>query len=282
MTEPPSPDARTQDELALVRAARAGDRVALESLLAREAPRVMRFALRLCPHATDAEDVLQETLLAAARGIGALEHEAALTSWLYTIARSHCVKRARRRRDAPRALEPLEAAEGEAAPSTDAPDESLGNRRLGRALEEAIAGLEPIARDVILLRDVEGLSAPETADVLGIGLEAVKSRLHRARAQLRVSLEPIVSPAEPTVPSDPACPDIVDVLSRHLEGEIGKDACAAMEQHIETCTSCSHACASLRSTLALCHASHDAPLDAAARERVRRVLHRVVQRVIQR
>ena len=274
----PPPSSHAEPDLALVRAAREGDRAALDRLIAAEAPRVMRFALKLCRDATDAEDVLQDTLLTVARDVSTLRDERALTSWLYTVARSFCTKRARRARLSPLA----DGAPDEAPHASDAtpegPDDTLSRRRLGRALEDALEALEPSAREVVVLRDVEGLSAAETADALGIGVDAVKSRLHRARVVLRARLTPLVAPPEPTVPSDPACPDIVAVLSRHLEGDVGREACEAMEAHVATCTSCSRACDSLRGTLALCRASRDEGLDPDAAARVRRVLERVARR----
>jgi hypothetical protein len=88
-------------EAGLLDAARAGDAQALETLLEQHEPRLYRFARRLCRSPADAEDVLQESLLAAARGIGGFRGASSLSTWLYTIARSHCIKKHRRRRSAP-------------------------------------------------------------------------------------------------------------------------------------------------------------------------------------
>jgi RNA polymerase sigma-70 factor (ECF subfamily) len=164
-----------------------------------------------------------------------------------------------------------------AAVAVDAsPDAELARRELGVALEAAIDALDPSMREVIVLRDVEGLSASEVARVVGTSAEAVKSRLHRARAALRARLEPHLGRGVPTVPSDPACPDIVDVLSRHLEGDASSDACAAMEAHLERCASCSAACGSLRRAVALCAMGRQAGLSDADARRVRGIVERVV------
>ena len=106
---------------------------------------------------------------------------------------------------------------------------------------------------MLILRDVEGLTAPEVASVLSIGVDAVKSRLHRARLAVRERLAPLLVPSEP--PGQAGCPDLVPVLSQYLEGDIGADQCAAMEKHVAGCARCQARCDSLRSTLALCRRS---------------------------
>jgi RNA polymerase sigma-70 factor (ECF subfamily) len=236
----------------------------------------MRFAMKMCRNDADAEDVLQDTLLAAARGIRGLHGGAAVSTWLYTVARSYCIKKRRGSKNATEAAVPIDAPESAAlAAQGGRPDEAASQREIGAAVERAIAELDDTSREVIVLRDVEGLSAAETAEVLGASVEAVKSRLHRARSELRARLAAYAPELVPTTPSDPACPDIVDVLSRHLEGDVGADACAAMEAHVATCTSCSAACESLRHALSLCGASGKT-LSRDAAMRVRRVVRNVV------
>jgi RNA polymerase sigma-70 factor (ECF subfamily) len=93
------------------------------------------------------------------------------------------------------------------------------------------------------------------AEVVGIGVQAVKSRLHRARLLVRAQLEPLLGlPVEP-VPAEGTCPDVIALFSRHLEGEISAGVCAEMEQHMRQCARCRNACDSLGRTLALCHAA---------------------------
>ena len=267
-----------RSDAALLDALRIGDDGALTALLARHAPVVMRFAMRMCRDVPDAEDVLQKTLIAAARGLRDVRAGAAVSTWLYAVARSFCIKKRRRRKHGPAVLVALDALESEAIASPVAsPDAAASRHELGAALERAIRGLDDASREVLVLRDVEGLSAAEAAEVLGTSVDAVKSRLHRARAAVRAELDPVIG-AEPHVPSDPACPDIVGVLSRHLEGDIGPDACAAMEQHVATCTSCSNACGSLRSAVELCRSSGRSELTPSAAVRVREIVERVVRR----
>jgi RNA polymerase sigma-70 factor (ECF subfamily) len=263
----------------LVRAAREGDRAALETLLERHEPRVFRFAARLCRDREDAKDVLQETLLAMARTIGDFRGASSLSTWLFTIARSFCIKKRRRSRFAPAAEQSLEAlAPSErdrlADPSRGA-YEQLAARRAAAALDAAIAALAPGHREVLLLRDVEGLKAKEVADVLGISVEAVKSRLHRARAALRESVAPVLGfSAEP---GRPGCPEIASLFSKHLEGDLSRERCARMEKHLEGCGRCRGACESLKRTLALCREAPGPALPDEIKGSVRAALRRFLE-----
>ena len=154
------------------------------------------------------------------------------------------------------------------------PDDVAAGRQLAAALDHAIAALEPAAREVLVLRDVEGLTAPEVAEVLGVSVAAVKSRLHRARAEVRARLEPHLTPAEPAMAAagTSTCPDIVALFSRYLEEEIGRDECAVMQRHVATCKQCSGACDSLKRVLALCHAEPRGDVPPAVRDLVRKAL----------
>jgi RNA polymerase sigma-70 factor (ECF subfamily) len=175
---------------ALLNAIRAGDDDALASLLARCAPQIYRFGVKMCRDTEDARDVLQETLLTAARRLREFRGESSLSTWLYAVARSFCVKMRRGSKGAAaRETVPLEHAEAAhtAAPGRG-PDDAAADRELRSKLERAIAALDPASREVLVLRDVEGLTAPEVAEVLGVSVDAVKSRLHRARADVRAAL----------------------------------------------------------------------------------------------
>jgi RNA polymerase sigma-70 factor (ECF subfamily) len=252
MTEP------TDDEL--LAAARAGDAPALETLLERHQGQVYRFGMKMCRDPEDAKDVLQDTLLAMARSVRDFRGASSISTWLYTIARSFCIKKRRKSKFAPaqeRSLDTELAAEAtELEDPSKTPDEQLAGKQIERALERAIETLDPTYREVLLLRDVEGLTAPEVAEILGIGVQAVKSRLHRARLSVRGHVAPMLG-VKPHVPAGaPAtCPDVLSLLSQHLEGEISADVCARMERHLDQCEYCRSACDSLKETLALCRAS---------------------------
>jgi RNA polymerase sigma-70 factor (ECF subfamily) len=258
------------DEVAdrdLLEAVRAGDAEALETLLVRYQPRIYRFSMKMCRHPEDARDVVQDTLLAVARGVRSFKGASSLSTWLYTIARSFCIKHRRRSKFAPPAELSLETdvaeeALGQAAPGPGL-DEVMESRRIETAVERAIAGLAPTYREVLVLRDVEGLTAGEVAEVTGLSVDAVKSRLHRARSDLRRRLAPALGAAPPAAPGTEPCPDIVRLFSRHLEGEIGADVCAEMERHLAACPRCRTACDSLKRTLSLCQAM---PVPAVPRD----------------
>ncbi len=242
----------------LLERARKGDREALETLLAHHQAQIYRFGLKMCRNPEDAQDVLQDTLFAMARGVRDFRGASSISTWLYSIARSFCIKNRRRSKFAPAEERSLDSDVGfEAARLADTakrPDESLAGQEIEMALEQAIGALEPAYREVLLLRDVEGLTAPEVAEVLGTSVQAVKSRLHRARLSVRARMAPLLGvPAESA--DDAACPDILRTFSRYLEGEISPDVCATMEDHLETCPRCRTACDSLKRTLALCHTS---------------------------
>jgi RNA polymerase sigma-70 factor (ECF subfamily) len=229
------------------------------------------FGMRMCGNPDDAKDVLQETLIAVTRGIGDFRGESSLPTWLYAIARSFCIKRRRRHKGEPAETEPLESVR---TSRDDDLEESMAARELKAKLDHAIARLDAKQREVLVLRDVEGLSAPEVAEVLGLRVEAVKSRLHRARAALREQVAPLVDDHR-----RPACPDIVNILSKHLEGDLSAERCAEMERHVASCPHCNATCQSLRSVLATCSSlrTERVPPEVAEpiRARVRELLSKV-------
>lgn len=277
MRHPPGERPETE----LVEAARAGNGEALEALLERHEARLYRFARRLCRHHEDAEDVLQESLLAAARGIGSFRGASSVGTWLYTIARSFCIKKRRRSVFAPAEVsldtEAAAAARGVASPARG-PDEALEAARLEEALERAIAALDRPYREVLLLRDVEGLSTAEVAGVTGLGVPAVKTRLHRARARLREALAPLMAPRGAPARPGRACPDIVRLFSRHLEGDVSARTCARMEEHLEGCARCQASCDSLKQVLRMCRTAPEPDVPAEVQEKVRRAVHALVAR----
>lgn len=263
----------------LLAAARGGDRAALERLLERHQHRVFRFGMKMCGTEEDAKDVLQDTLIAAARGIRDFRGASSVSTWLYTIARSFCIKRHRTSKFAPEHVTSFEEAGAEVHDVADAragPEENAVGRQVRAALQEAIGSLEPMYREVLVLRDVEGLSAPEVAEILGLSVEAVKSRLHRARVAVRERIAPVLgTPEPPPAAPEGACPEVVELFSRHLEGEISGSVCEALEEHLRGCGRCRARCDSLRATLSLCSQSGEQVpprVERSVREALRRFL----------
>jgi RNA polymerase sigma-70 factor (ECF subfamily) len=272
-------------ESQLLAAAQGGNPKALEELIQRHQRRVYRFGLKMCRDPEDAKDVLQDTFIAAARSVRDFRGASSVSTWLYTIARSFCIKRRRRSRYAPAQEESLDSREPglEARQITDpgrAPDEELAGRQVERALEQAIAALDPMYREVLVLRDVEGLSAPEVGEIMGLTIEAVKSRLHRARLIVREAVAPLLSP-EPqgarTEQQAPGCPDIVQLFSQHLEGEISGTLCSTMEGHLAKCPSCQARCDSLQRTLALCKNTGLPEVPAEVQNSVRKAIRQFIE-----
>ncbi len=266
-------DADQAGEAALLDAARAGDRAALEALIARYQGRVYRFGLKMCRDPEVAKDVVQETLIAMARGVRDFRGASSLSTWLYTIARSYCLKTRRRSKFAPHEVRASEAATEVA----DVPhpgrrsDDALAARRVEHVLEEAIGALDPKYREVLVLRDIEGLTAPEVAEVLGVSVDAVKSRLHRARLDVRARVAPALSDGLPA-PAPAGCPDVLAIFSRHVEGDVSAEACAEMERHLAGCSRCQLACDSLREVLSMCRAA-----PATVPEPVQRSVQRAIR-----
>jgi RNA polymerase sigma-70 factor, ECF subfamily len=176
------------EERGLIERAARGDRLAFTSLVEANRGAVYRFALRLTRDQALAEDVLQDTFLAAMKGLAGWRGDGSFRGWLYAVARSRVLMARRKKVGEPEAFESNESLEvlglqaGWGAPM-DA--EALAARvQQQSVLEAALSGLEPEDREVLVLRDLEGLSGEETAQALGLSLPAMKSRLHRARLRL--------------------------------------------------------------------------------------------------
>ena len=248
--------AKSRSDAELLTAARQGDAAALEDLLVRYQPHLYRFGLRMCGNVEDAGDVVQESLISMARSVRDFRGDSSVSSWLYTIARRFCIKKRRRSKFAPAREESLDAPGSDAArrlaDASMSPEQSATNRELATVLTHAIDALDPPQREVLVLRDVEGLSAPDVAKVLGISVEAVKSRLHRARVTVREALAPVWGSPPREASRGSMCPDVLRLFSQHLEGEIDQGVCAAMETHLAQCRQCQFACESLKHVLAAC------------------------------
>lgn len=158
--------------------------------------RVYRFAHRLCGETEAAKDIVQDTFLNAYRALNGFRGDAQVSTWLYTIASRACLRLRRRRKGEPAQNLSLESfipsSDGELRmqiPVEDlSPEEALSNKELRHALDQAIAKLPLAYRKVLILRDMEGLSAKEVGSIMGLQERAVKSRLHRARLFVRREL----------------------------------------------------------------------------------------------
>ena len=177
----------------LVEAINAGRHDLFQDLVKRYENKLYNFGLRMCGDTRDAEDMVQETFLNVFKYLKDFRYETKFKNWLYRIAASICIKKRRKSKFAPDRELSLE----EFLPKEDAqtpgsipnwaqlPLEKLLNEELSKMLQEAIISLPKKYRVVVILRDLEGFSTAETAQILNIGESNVKVRLHRARLYLR-------------------------------------------------------------------------------------------------
>ena len=180
---------RRQDE-DLVRIAQAGENRAFDELIRRYKDKVYRLAYKILRHEEDAAETLQDAFLSAFRGLKNFKAESTFSTWLYRVATNAALMKYRKRRDHHVSLEQSQSPYGDAEPLalpdwSAEPLEELLDAETREVMEEGIGRLPDDLRTVFVLRDVEGLSNAEVAQVLDISVAAVKSRLHRARIGLR-------------------------------------------------------------------------------------------------
>ncbi len=188
VAEPPG------EETVLVEAARSGDIGAFESLVRRYDRNVFRIAQHITQNREDAEDVVQDAFLKAYQNLGQFQGQSKFYTWLVRIAVNEALMRLRRRRpERTVSIDEDVKTEEDSMPREIAdwspnPEQMYTQAELKDILGKTIQGLPPSFRTVFVLRDVEGLSTEETASALELSVPAVKSRLLRARLQLRERL----------------------------------------------------------------------------------------------
>ena len=176
------------EEKDLIRKAQNGDKKALAELVKSYEQTIYNFAFKICRDKNYAEQIMQETFYSMVKSLHQFDFNSKLSTWLYRIVANHCLMMARKNKNRPfvslddeeNLFEEKYAADWNSIPYKDAE-----NQELKTILDNAIQRLSPDYRMVFLLRDVEGLSTEETAQVTQLSIAAVKSRLHRARAFLR-------------------------------------------------------------------------------------------------
>ncbi|SFY34537.1 sigma-70 family RNA polymerase sigma factor [Streptomyces atratus] len=169
----------------LIAAAQEGDVEAAAALVSGSHPHVQRFAHSLCASPQDAEDAAQEALIILYRKIGMLRASGALASWMFRIVRNECLRRARLMLRSHGPVPDI------VMPSFE--DEVLQRLEASR-VATAIAALPADQRRVLIMRDIQGHSGRMVADALGLSTAAMKSRLHRARTEVRRTLQGMPDP----------------------------------------------------------------------------------------
>ncbi len=172
---------------------RAGDARAFEALVVAYQHRVFSVAYRMLGNRAEAEDIAQEVFLRVHRGIAEFRGDAKLSTWLYAITSRLCLKRLASgqgrmacSRESEDTLSRLPSTERDAA-------DRLERREAEAVIHQAIAELPEDRRIVVVLRDLEGLSYEDIAETLGVSLGTVRSRLHRARLDLKDRLEKLLA-----------------------------------------------------------------------------------------
>lgn len=186
------------DERELVQRLRAGDEAAFEVLVRTQSSRLLAVTRRILNSEEDARDAVQDAFILAFRNLKSFEGESRLSTWLHRVAINAALMKLRTRRRRPEEpLDPLlpsyqdDGHHVEQFRSWDEPaDDALARRRRQALVRASIDRLPENYRTVLLLRDIEQLETEETASMLGISVNAVKIRLHRARQALRTLLDP--------------------------------------------------------------------------------------------
>jgi RNA polymerase sigma-70 factor, ECF subfamily len=183
-----------ETDLTLVHAAQRGDKRAFAQLVETYERRVYNLARKMMRNPQDAEDVLQETFLSVYRHLDTFRGDSSFATWLYRIAMNASLMKLRGHKELPISLdEPIDS-DGDGALPREivdwgiTPEEALLNGETRAQMDAAVAALPEILRAVFVLREIEGLNVEETANILGISVPNVKTRLHRARMLLRESL----------------------------------------------------------------------------------------------
>jgi RNA polymerase sigma-70 factor (ECF subfamily) len=201
-----TPEIKKDEDYELVQAINAGRTELFAELVNRYEKKLYNFGLRMCGDVQDAEDMVQDTFLNVFKYLKSFRYETKLRNWIYRIATSACIKRRRKSKFAPErelSLDEFMPGEGEGIPR-EIPD--WANVPLGQLLDEELAktvkaGIDSLPekyRMILLLRDIEGFSTAEAAQILDLTESNVKVRLHRARLYLRDRLKDYFEHEQPS------------------------------------------------------------------------------------
>jgi len=276
---------------------RRGDQAALEQALGLLQNTVFSFSMRVCGQREDAEDTMQEVLLKSVPYLPEFDSPKALVVWLYKVAKNRCLMSRRKSKFAParelsleelmpdrKELEQL-SADGRINPETYAIHSENASH-----LREAIQRLPAPYRIVLVLRDMEGLTDDEVAEITGLRPGTVRVRLHRARLFVRKEIMSAwkprkMKPAPPVFsgekPPRPArCKELFAELSNYLDDQLDDSLCGELEKHIGGCGPCQVFLASLEATIEQCRkAPAECPTSKEA-NRLRKELVRNYKRAV--
>ena len=172
---------KIENEDIILEAAKSGDEAAIISLINHYQPDLKKFASIVCQTSEDAEDAVQHTLFIISTKLGMFKQASRFSSWLFAIVKNECLKLLRN-------LKKHSELSDTHADFASSAEERFSDEELLAKVKDAFLKLEPIYREVFILRDVEGMPAHQVSQQLGISVSAVKSRLHRARDEVRSML----------------------------------------------------------------------------------------------
>jgi len=262
---------RSEVEQAVVLLQR-GDDEALERALALLQNTVFSFSMKVCGQRQDAEDTMQEVLVKSVPYLPKFDSPRALVVWLYKVAKNRCLMSRRKSKFAPKreiSLEELmpdrqDLQRSDGARSVNPETVAIRSEEASR-LRKAIHKLPPQYRIVLVLRDMEGLTDEEVAEITGLRSGTVRVRLHRARLFVRKELMKVeklrprrkVEAVAPRVvatqpPRPPRCKAMFAELSNYLDEQIDDSLCNELEKHLDGCGPCQAFLASLQSTIEDC------------------------------
>lgn len=250
-----------------------GDQGAMDKAISLLQHSVFSFSMRVCGQQEDAEDTMQEVLVKAIPYLPKFENSGALAKWLYKVAKNRCLMSRRRSRFAPKHELSLEALmpEREELERLDqseeiSPEDSAIRGERSQRLREAIRRLPPHYRIVLVLRDMEGFTDEEAAEITGLRPGTVRVRLHRARLFVRKELakmggnsdERVVERSSASTRDSPRtrrCQRIFAGLSDYLDGQLDDFSCEEIEAHLNGCEPCKKFLRSLEATIERCRQS---------------------------
>jgi RNA polymerase sigma-70 factor, ECF subfamily len=262
-----------------------GDEEALEQALALLQNTVFSFSMKVCGQREDAEDTMQEVLVKSVPYLPKFDSPKALVVWLYKVAKNRCLMSRRRSKFAPQqelSLEELmpdrQELERLNADGSINPEMFAIRSEEAGLLRRAIQRLPPQYRIVLVLRDMEGLTDGEVAEITGLRPGTVRVRLHRARLFVRKELMKELKPrpakssskaAVPAVPRSGRCKAMFAELSEYLDERLDDSLCEELEQHLEGCEPCQDFLTTLEAAITECRRMPGQPPNSAKAAKIR-------------
>lgn len=224
----------TRPDRALVADAQLGDPDAASILIERYYPRIYSFVSHLTYGRANVEDLTQEVFARALKALGRFNGEYQFDHWLLRIAKNLCIDEARRNVRSPELTDPGELPELEGLAAPDYVWESVSRELVASVVHRALAALPPRQRAILVMRELEGMSYADIAQVVGTGPRGVEGTLHRARTRFRVE----IARAESAEEASAACRRTLRLVSTGLASTGPQSASSEAANHLATCADC--------------------------------------------